>query len=97
MRESTPKAVSAIASQGAIRFLGPVFVSLGLFVALLVAFADKTSTVTMGAMIAVKAYVADMNPWAVLGGKLGEDVSRIPPVSSKESPSEGSKLENPNR
>ena len=64
VRESAPNAVKTIVDKGAIKSLEPVFVSSGLYAALLETFADKMPAVRTAAVDAVKAYVAAMNPWA---------------------------------
>ncbi|KAL5490718.1 TEF3_2 [Sanghuangporus weigelae] len=46
--------------------LEPIFVSSGLYAALLETFADKMPAVRTAAVDAVKAYVAAMNPWAAV-------------------------------
>ena len=64
VRESAPNAVKTIVDKGAIKSLEPVFVSSGLYAALLETFADKMPAVRTAAVAAVKAYVSAMNPWA---------------------------------
>ncbi|KAI5117797.1 hypothetical protein M0805_002184 [Coniferiporia weirii] len=63
-REGAANAVLALVSQGSVKALEPIFVSSGLYPALLEAFADKMPAVRTAAVDAVKAYVAAMNPWA---------------------------------
>lgn len=63
-REGAATAVSAVISSGAVKALEPLFVSSGLYDALLEAFADKMPAVRTAAVAAVKNYVAAMNPWA---------------------------------
>ena len=64
IRESAPNAIKTVIEKGAIKSLEPVFVSSGLYAALLEAFADKMPAVRTAAVDAVKGYVAAMNAWA---------------------------------
>ncbi|KAL5512033.1 TEF3 [Sanghuangporus vaninii] len=65
-REGACKAVSAIVVGDAVKTLEPIFVSSGLYTALLETFADKMPAVRTAAVDAVKAYVTAMNPWATV-------------------------------
>ncbi|KAF8643522.1 hypothetical protein AX16_008991 [Volvariella volvacea WC 439] len=63
-REGAAEAVSTLVKNGAVKALEPIFVSSGIFAALLETFADKMPAVRTAAIEAVKGYVAAMNPWA---------------------------------
>ncbi|KIK04040.1 hypothetical protein K443DRAFT_676346, partial [Laccaria amethystina LaAM-08-1] len=63
-REGAANAIIALAKNGAIRALEPIFVDSGIYNALLETFADKMPAVRTAAVEAVREYVAAMNPWA---------------------------------
>ncbi|KAI0035012.1 P-loop containing nucleoside triphosphate hydrolase protein [Vararia minispora EC-137] len=61
-REGAAAAVVALAKQ-ACKALEPFFIDSGIYAALLETFADKMPAVRTAAIDAVKAYVANANPW----------------------------------
>lgn len=63
-REGAANAIIALAKNGAIRALEPIFIDSGIYNALLETFADKMPAVRTAAVEAVREYVAAMNPWA---------------------------------
>ncbi|PFH53601.1 hypothetical protein AMATHDRAFT_137246 [Amanita thiersii Skay4041] len=63
-REGAADAIKILVQSGAIKALEPIFVSSGLFAALLEAFADKTPAVRTAAIEAVRMFTSAMNPWA---------------------------------
>ncbi|EDR11215.1 uncharacterized protein LACBIDRAFT_293350 [Laccaria bicolor S238N-H82] len=63
-REGAANAIIALAKNGAIRALEPIFIDSGIYNALLETFADKMPAVRTAAVEAVREYVAAMSPWA---------------------------------
>ncbi|KAF8638825.1 hypothetical protein AX17_001883 [Amanita inopinata Kibby_2008] len=63
-RESSANAIRIIVQSGAAKALEPIFLSSGLFSALLDAFADKMPAVRAAAVETVREYISAMNPWA---------------------------------
>jgi elongation factor 3 len=63
-REGAASAVAGLSNSPAIKALEPIFIDSGVYNALLESFADKMPAVRTAAVEAVKAYVANMNPWA---------------------------------
>ncbi|KAG6820474.1 hypothetical protein H0H93_016770 [Arthromyces matolae] len=63
-REAAADAIVQLVNAGAIKAIEPIFVSSGIYAALLEAFADKIANARTAAVEAVRSFVAAMNPWA---------------------------------
>ncbi len=63
-REGAATTVSTLVNNGAIKSLEPIFITSGIYASLLETFADKMPAVRTAAIEAVRAYIANMNPWA---------------------------------
>ena len=66
-RESAADAVRVLIKGGAVKALEPIFISSGIFTALLDTFADKMPAVRTIAVETVREYTSAMNPWGTTG------------------------------